>query len=321
MISLQDIFTAQQRIKGIAKHTPTLYSPQLSQAMGTSVTLKLDMLQQVGAFKIRGAANKILNLSTEQKKQGVVTASTGNHGHAVAYVAYQLNIPATVCISELVPQNKVEALRQLGANVVVIGRSQDEAAEHAWQLQAGSGSTMIHPFDDPEIIAGQGTIGLELLQDLPEIDTALVPLSGGGLISGVGFVLKTVNPKIRVIGISMERGAVMYESLLAKRPLQMPEEATLADSLQGGIGLDNQYTFQMTQKVVDDVYLVTEAEIGKAIAFLCHTHKCIVEGAAAVGVAALLSGKVKNLGKYIALILTGNNVDMAQFWQVIQQYS
>ena len=317
-ITLQDIFRAQKTIAPLARHTPLIPSLPLSERTGATVQLKLELLQETGAFKVRGAANKILTLPTETQQRGVVTVSTGNHGRAVAYVAGQLGITAAVCISERVPENKVQALRQLKAEVVIHGQSQDEAEIQAKKIQDERGATLIPPFDDARIIAGQGTLGLELLADAPDLDTVLVPLSGGGLIAGVALALKSANPNICVVGISMERAAVMHRSLQAGHPVQLPEEPTLADSLQGGIGLDNQYTLAMVQHYVDDVILLTEAEIAAGMAFAFFEHHLVLEGAGAVGIAALLCGKVPNLGKNVAVVLSGGNVDMAAFLAVVQ---
>ncbi|MCB9079673.1 MAG: hydroxyectoine utilization dehydratase EutB [Anaerolineaceae bacterium] len=317
-LTLQDIFLAQKTIAPLARHTPLMPSLLLSERTGTAVYLKLELLQETGAFKVRGAANKILNLPAEARQRGVVTVSTGNHGRAVAYVAGQLGLNAAVCISKRVPQNKVQALRQLKAEVVIHGQSQDEAEVRARQIQDERGATLIPPFDDPLIIAGQGTIGLELLADLPAIDTALVPLSGGGLMAGIALALKSANPAIRVIGVSMERAAVMHRSLQAGRPVQLPEEPTLADSLQGGIGLDNQYTLAMVQQYVDDVILLTEAEIAAGMAFAFFEHHLVLEGAGAVGIAALLHHKVAPLGQHVAVVLSGGNVDLRSFLEVVQ---
>jgi threonine dehydratase len=319
-LTLQQIFIAQQKIKNIAHVTPLIQSASLSAQHGASVYLKLETLQPIGAFKIRGAANKILNLADEERARGVVTASTGNHGRAVAYVAKLIRMPAIVCLSELVPQNKVDALQQLGAEVIIHGQSQDEAEVHAYQLTEERGLTMVHPFDDPFVIAGQGTIGLEVMRDLPAVDTALVPLSGGGLIAGIALALKSTNPAIRVVGVSMERAPVMAKSLAAQKPVQIPEEPTLADSLQGGIGLGNQYTFHMVRDLVDDVVLVSEEEIGAAMAFALHEHHLVVEGAGAVGIAALQAGKIEAAGRNMVLIISGGNVDISRLLHVVKQY-
>ena len=319
-INLQHIFIAQQNILDIAQITPMVRSDSLSYQYNADVFLKLETLQPVGAFKIRGAANKILNLTAEEKECGVVTASTGNHGRAVAYVAKKAGINAAVCLSELVPKNKVEALRRLGAEVVVHGQSQDEAEVRANELVKERGLTMVHPFDDPYVIAGQGTIGLELLKDFPAVDTVLVPLSGGGLIAGIALALKSTNPAIRVIGVSMEHGAVMAESIAAGKPIQMAEAPTLADSLQGGIGLENQYTFQMVRDLVDEVVLVSEEEIAAAMSFALYEHHIAVEGAGAVGIAALQAGMLEVNRRKIALIISGGNVDIPSLLQIARKY-
>lgn len=317
-ITLQDVFQAQRTIAPVARRTPLLHADSLTEQVGAQVYWKLETLQETGSFKVRGAANKILNLSAEQRAAGVVTVSTGNHGRAVAHVAQQVGISAAVCVSERVPQNKVDALKRLAAEVIIHGDSQDEAEARARQLQAQRQASMILPFDDPHIIAGQGTIGLELLADLPEIDMTLVPLSGGGLIAGVALALKSASPRIQVLGVSMERAPVMYHSLQAGHPVQMPEESTLADSLQGGIGLDNRYTLSMVQRYVDDVILLSEQEIASAMAYAFREHHLVLEGAGAVGIAALLHDKVPRLGRHVAVVLSGGNVDMSTFLGAVQ---
>lgn len=318
-VTLRDVFGAQQRIGSIARETPLVASSALGERSGCAVYLKMETVQQTGAFKVRGAANKILSLSPTERGAGVVTASTGNHGRAVSYVARQVGIPAVVCISERVPQNKVQALRQAGAEVVIEGQSQDEAAERAEELGRQRGLTMVHPFDDPAVIAGQGTIGLELLQQLPDVDTVIVPLSGGGLISGIALAVKSATRDIRVVGVSMERAPVMYESLRAGQPVQVPEEETLADSLMGGIGLENRYTFSLVQRDVDETILVSETEIARAMAFLFQEQGVVVEGAGAVGVAALLSGKVPDVGQNLAVVISGRNVAIPEFLRIVQE--
>lgn len=318
-VTLRDVFRAQQRIGSIARETPLVASSALGERNGCAVYLKMETVQQTGAFKVRGAANKILSLSPAEREAGVVTASTGNHGRAVSYVARQIGIPAVVCISDRVPQNKVQALRRTGAEVVIEGQSQDEAAERAQELGRQRGLTMVHPFDDPAVIAGQGTIGLELLQQLPDVDTVLVPLSGGGLISGIALAVKSATRDIRVVGVSMERAPVMVQSLRAGRPVQLPEEETLADSLMGGIGLENRYTFSLVQRDVDETVLVSEKEIARAMAFLFQEQGAVVEGAGAVGVAALLSGKVPDPGQKVAVVISGRNVAIPHFLRIVQE--
>lgn len=320
-ITLRHIFQAQKTIAPLVRQTPLVESDALSERVGASVFLKLETLQKTGTFKARGAANKILNLGDEERARGVITVSTGNHGRAVAYVAGRLGLTAVVCISERVPQNKVDALRRLGPELVVHGHGQDDAARRAEALRRERGLAMIHPFDDPHIIAGQGTIGLELLQAQPDLDTVLVPLSGGGLISGIALALKSASPAIRVVGVSMERSAVMYYSLRAGHPIELPEEDTLADSLLGGIGLDNAYTFPLVREHVDDVVLVSEEEIAAAMAFALREHHLITEGAGAVGVAALLSGKVSAPGRRVAVVVSGGNVSLPQLLEVAEKHA
>jgi threonine dehydratase len=318
-ITLQDIYLAQATIAPLITKTSLVESPELTKQVGASVYFKLEILQKTGSFKIRGAANKIFNLTPEEKARGVITASTGNHGRAVAYAARKIGIPATICMSADVPENKVRAIEALGARVVIRGKNQDDAFVRAEELESERGLTMIPPFDDPQVIAGQGTIGTELLDELPSIGTVLVPISGGGLISGIALAVKSANPNMLVIGISMERAPVMYRSLKAGKPIRMDEEVTLADSLRGGIGLENQYTFEMVRDLVDDVVLVSEDEIASAMRFAFSEHHLVLEGAGAVGIAALQAGKVQNIQGDVAIVLSGGNVDMGAFLELIQR--
>ncbi len=318
-VTPDDIFLARERIAPIVQRTPLINSRFLSERTGTAVRLKLENLQETGSFKLRGATNKLLNLSAGERERGVVTVSTGNHGRAVAYAAGKLGIPAVICLSENVPPNKVEAIRQLGAEVVQAGRSYDEAESHALRLRDARGLTLVDPFDDPLIVAGQGTIGLELLEEMPEIDMAVIPLSGGGLVAGIAIALKSAKPAVRIIGISMDRAPVMVHSLRAGRPIEMPEEPTLADALAGGIGLRNRHTFRLVQELVDETHLVTEEEIAAGMAFAFHQHHVVVEGGGAVGLAALLHGRVPNLGRRIAVVISGGNVDAGRLLQIAQR--
>lgn len=319
-VTVQDIYLARQRIAPLARRTPLIGSPLLTEQVGASVYLKLENLQETGSFKIRGAANKMLALTPEEKARGVVTVSTGNHGRAVSRVARRLGIKALICIPEGVPSNKVESIKELGAQIVVWGKTYDEAEEHAFRLEEERGLTMINPFDDPFVIAGQGTIGLELLEDLPEVNTVIVPVGGGGMISGIALAMKSANSANRVIGVSMDRAPVMYHSLKAGKPISMEEQETIADALVGGIGLDNQYTFRLTQEYVDDFVLVSDDEIAEAMAFALENHHLVVEGGGAVGVAALLHERVRELGRNVAVVLSGGNVDIPLLLKVAQNH-
>lgn len=317
-VTLQDIYRARQKIAPVVRRTPLMASPALSERTGARIWLKAENLQETGAFKLRGATNKLLSLSPEEQARGIITVSTGNHGRAVAYVARRLDVPAVICLSEAVPPNKIKALRQLGAELVVHGRSYDEALARALTLQKQRGLTWVDPFDDPQIIAGQGTIGLELLEDLPQIELAVVPLSGGGLISGIGVALKAANPAIRLVGVSMERAPVMYHSLRAGRPVEMEELETLADALAGGIGTENLYTFRLVQQYVDETVLVSEQEIAGGMLYALDQHHLVLEGAGAVGLAALLYAKVGAVGHTTAVVLSGSNVRRELLTEIMQ---
>ena len=315
---LADIYQADHLIRETIYRTPLIESPWLSKLSGCRIYLKLESLQVTGSFKIRGATNKILSLKKEEKKRGVIAVSSGNHGRAVAYVARNFGIPAVVCVSETVPENKVSAIQDLGAEVLVAGVTYDEATEGALQVQIERGLTMIHPFDDPFVIAGQGTIGLELLEEQPDIDTVIVPLSGGGLLGGIALALKSINPEIQTIGVSMDQGAAMVESLKAGKVVEVVEEPSLADALIGGLGQDNRYTFNIIQSYVDQTVLISEEEIAAGMTFALDKEHLVVEGGGAVGIAALLAGKVNNLGPNVAVVISGSNVNMSTLIEVAQ---
>nr|WP_283254931.1 hydroxyectoine utilization dehydratase EutB [Marivita sp. GX14005] len=303
------IEVARKRIDGHVRRTFTDLSPSLSNRMGQPVWLKLEHQQITGSFKLRGATNAVLALDDAARARGIVAVSTGNHGRALAHAARQAGARAVICMSNLVPQAKIDGIAALGAEIRIIGHSQDEAQREVDRLIAEDGMTTIPPFDHPEVIAGQGTLGLELLDDVPDVDTVLVQLSGGGLISGVAAAIKAHRPDMRIIGITMERGAAMHASLRAGKPVEVEELPTLADSLGGGIGLDNRFTFAMTRALVDDVILLSEEEIAAGICHCYYREGQIVEGSGSVGVAALLANKVRSNGP-IAVILSGGNIDM-----------
>jgi threonine dehydratase len=307
--TLHDVFLARSAIRPLAHETELRRSSPLSAYTGRDLYLKLENRQRTGSFKIRGAANRLLSLTPEERTRGVVTVSTGNHGRAVAYAARHLGMRAVICVPELVLPHKVAAIRALDAEVIVAGRTQDDAEQLALDLSAAQGLTLVSPFDDPQVIAGQGTIALELLDVLPDIATVIVPLSGGGLIGGIALALKSVSSRIHVVGVSMERGPAMYDSLLAGHPVPVEEEPTLADSLIGGIGLDNRYTFPLVQKYVDEVVLVNEDEIAAAMVYAVQREQMLVEGGGAVGLAMVLAGKATPLSAPMAVVISGGNVD------------
>jgi threonine dehydratase len=315
---LAEVFLAKKRIRPIIYRTPLVPSSRLAEPLGTNVFLKLESLQVTGSFKIRGAANKLSVLSENERQRGVITVSSGNHGRAVAYVAKEFGVQAVICVSEAVPDNKIRAIRELGAEIVVAGKTYDEANEFALQLKDERRLTMVHPFDDADIIAGQGTIGLELMDDLPEIDTVIVPLSGGGLLSGVALALKSIKPSIHTVGVTMDQGAAMVESLKAGHIVEVQEQPTLADALAGGLGEKNLYTFNLIQKYVDETVLVSESEIASAMVFALDKHHLVVEGGGAVGIAALMHKKVKKVGENTVIVISGSGVDLAVLLRVAQ---
>lgn len=306
---LQEVFRARQRCAGFARRTPLDHSLPLSEHAGRQVHLKLENLQQTGSFKIRGAANKLLSLSAEERRRGVIAFSTGNHGRAVAAVAAQLGIRAVICMSRRVPRYRVAAMEALGGEVVCSGESQDEAYRRALELQEQEGLIMVKPFDDPQVIAGQGTIALEILEDLPDVDTLVVPLSGGGLLAGIALVMKTVSPAIRVVGVGLEVSCPMQASLEAGRPVEIAETDSLGDALLGGIGLDNTFTFPLVRDLVDEVVLVPEEAIAEGLFWAFDTHRQVVEGAGVVGISALLGDRVAQPGERVVVVLSGGNVD------------
>lgn len=308
-ITLQDITAARERIAGKVEFTPTVLSASLTGQLGVPVHLKLEQRQVTGAFKLRGASNALATLTADDKARGVVTASTGNHGRALAYAAAREGVRALVCMSRLVPQNKLEEIGRLGVDIRIVGDSQDDAQQEAERLAAQEGLVMIPPFDHAAVIAGQGTLGLEIVEQVPDAATVLVPLSGGGLAAGVAAAVKGTNPGVKVIGVSMARGAAMKASLDAGRPVPVEEVPTLADSLGGGIGLDNRLTFSLCRDLLDEVVLLSEDEIAAGIRHAYAEEREIVEGAGAVGIAALLAGKVRLDGPVVA-ILSGRNIDM-----------
>ncbi|WP_112323042.1 hydroxyectoine utilization dehydratase EutB [Oceanibium sediminis] len=314
-VGLDEILAAERTLSGMIRRTPVEPSLALSEKLGVPVSLKLEHHQFSGSFKFRGASNAVAQLGAAERAAGVVGVSTGNHGRGLARACANAGVRCVIAMSELVPRNKVEAIRAEGAEVLIRGRSQDEAQLAVDELVA-KGMTMIPPFDHRDIIAGQGTLGLEIAQAMPDVETVLVQLSGGGLISGVAAALKAQIPGVRVIGISMERGAAMHESLAKGRPVEVTELPTLADSLGGGIGLDNRHTFAMVRDLVDDIVLLDEAEIAAGIRHCYWQERQIVEGSGAVGVASLLAGKVTPKGPTM-VVLSGANIDMGLHHRII----
>jgi threonine dehydratase len=315
-VTLSDIQAARERIAEKVVRTPTVLSPSLSSRLGVPVHLKLEHRQTTGSFKLRGASNAIASLSADERRRGVVAASTGNHGRALAHAAKLEGLRAVICMSRLVPENKVSEIRRLGADIRIVGKSQDDAQEEVDRLVAEEGLTMVPPFDHAAVIAGQGTVGLEMLDDVPDAAMVVTPVSGGGLAAGVAAAVKGLKPSIKMIGVSMERGAAMQASLAAGKPVLVEEMSTLADSLGGGIGLENRLTFSMIRDLLDGIVLVSEDEIAAGIAHAYGEEREIVEGAGAVGIAALLAGKIVAEGP-VVILMSGRNIDMALHRKIV----
>ena len=313
-LRLPDILSARHILRGLADATPFVPSPYMSAQAGHDFLLKLEICQPIGAFKLRGAMNAVMTLP--EGVSGVTCCSTGNHGRGVAYAAARQGLRAVICMSELVPMAKVDGIRALGAEVRIIGRSQDNALAESLRLVKDEGLVEISPFDDVKVIAGQGTIGAEMIEARPDLHSVLVPLSGGGLAAGVAVAIKSVDPSVRVIGITMDRGAAMQASIAAGRPVEVEEVPSLADSLGGGIGLQNRFSFPLCRDNLDEIVLVTEEEIRDAMQVLFYEDRMVAEGASVVGLAAVLAGKVKAEGP-VGTIITGRNLDMSQFHRIM----
>jgi threonine dehydratase len=309
-----DIRGAAEAIAPLVRRTPVLEDRGLRGAGESPVFLKLENLQVTGSFKARGAANRILALAPEERERGVVACSSGNHGRAVAHMAGRLGIPAVICVPSWVDPVKREGMERSGARVILAGRSYDEAEVRAEEISRREGFVFVQPFDDPWVAAGQGTMGLELLGQVPELGTVLVPLSGGGLAGGVAYALKEERPDVRVVAVSATRARVMYESIRAGGPVTLPEEETWAEALSGGIGLANRYTFPLIRDLVDQHVLVDEEEIRRAMLYALGSLNLLVEGGGAVALAAILSGGWKarrgEEGSAVAVVVSGGNVSL-----------
>ena len=319
-IELSDVQRAADAVARVAVRTPVMRSLPLSErAGGASVWLKLENLQVTGSFKVRGAAARIAKLGAAEKARGIVTCSSGNHGRAVSYVAEQLGIQATVCVPEWVDPTKLDAIRRHGATTVLHGNTYDEAEQRSWEIQQERGLAYVHPFDDPDVIAGQGTVGLELMDQIDSLSTVVVPLSGGGLIGGIATVIKALKPQARVVAVSAENANVMYRCVEAGIPQAFPEEETIASALAGGIGVDNSCSFALVRDLVDEHVLVSEDEIRTGMRFAVSEHNLIVEGGGAVTLAAALHGKLRDTVGDTVLIVSGGNIDRNLLMSIVAE--
>lgn len=309
-LQLRDFEEARARIAPHIKHTPLLTSRQLSEATGYEVRLKAEMFQTVGAYKIRGPLNKFAQMPEEQKRRGVVCSSAGNHAQGVAIAARIHGIRAVVCMAENATPAKIAATKGYGAEVVLHGQIWDEANEKAKELVEKEGLTYVHPFDDEQLIAGQGTLGLEIIQDWPDVDAVVVPIGGGGLIAGVSMAVKSFNPKIKVIGVESSDGPAMKASLDAGT-LQTIDCNTIIDGLR--VRRAGVLNFSVVQRYVDEIVTLPDKEIFEAMIWVMERCKVVAEGAAASPVGALLHGLVDlPKGSKVAAVLSGGNLNLDQ---------
>lgn len=307
-VTFQMIVEAARNLKGVVKETDFCYSETLSDLTKGDVYLKLENLQQSGSFKIRGAYNKIIHLSDEEKKCGVVASSAGNHAQGVAISASKLGIKSTIVMPKSAPFAKIYATRKYGGEVVLHGEVYDEAYEKAIEIQEATGATFVHPFNDPYVIAGQGTIGLEIMQEQPDLDVVLVPIGGGGIASGIALAVKMINPNIKVIGVQTKNAPSMYESLKCGHVEATPVNKTIADGI--AVGEPGDLTFSIIKDYVDEIITVSETEISQAFLLLLENCNLVCEGAGVVSVAAIMSRKLDLKNKKVGAILSGGNIDI-----------
>lgn len=317
MIAIQEIYAARQRIAPLVQRTPLEYSRPLTEQTGVETYLKLEMMRETRAFKVRGAANFMLAMTEAQRAHGVVAASGGSHAVGVASVANHLRLPATIVMTERSPENLRRICRGYGAEVIVQGQVYDDAAQVAIELSHSTGRPLIHSYDDPHIIAGQGTIGIEIMEDLPAVDAVLVPVGGGGLLAGVGCAIKTLRPEVEVIGVEPEQAAAMTLSLKEGRQVWLDDPRSLADKLV--VKAPGRLNLAMAQRYVDRMVTVSEADIAKAIVALLDGCSILAEGAAAAALAALWALRDELKGRRVALILTGGNIAPTTLAQVLAQ--
>lgn len=313
---IKDIWRAQAVIRPHVYHTPLLPSRTISAMSDATVYLKAENLQRSGAYKIRGATYKMSRLSPEEREHGVIAASAGNHAQGVAIAAAALSIPCTIVMPTAAPLAKVTATQGYGATVVLHGENYNEAYVRAREIQAQSGATYIHAFDDPDIIAGQGTLGLEILADLPDVEAIVVSIGGGGLISGVATAVKALKPDVKIIGVQAAGACSMRASLDAGEIVALPSVGTIADGI--ATKSPGVHTYEIVRTLVDDVVTVDDEEIVRAVLLLLERCKLVVEGAGAAGVAALLSGRLRLEGKRTVAVLSGGNIDMNLISKFIQ---
>ena len=315
MLSLDTIYQASYALRGVARKTDLIRAPKMFS--DSEVYLKTENLQNTGSFKVRGAYYKISKLSPEEKKKGVIACSAGNHAQGVALAAKHLGIDAVICVPEGAPISKVEATRSYGATVELVKGVYDDAHNRAEEIAKETGRIMIHPFDDEDVIAGQGTIGLEILDQLPDVDVVIVPVGGGGLISGVAYAMKSLKPSVKIYGVQSSGAPSMVESLEHHRREILKNVSTIADGI--AVKEPGALTFKLTEQYVDKVISVSEDEVAVAILDLMEKQKLVAEGAGAVSVAAAMSGRFDIKGKKTVCLVSGGNIDVTILSRVINR--
>src|SRR5713101_2569712 len=317
MVTLADVKAAHERIRQSIYLSPCTLSATFSQLTGNSIYLKLDNLQRTGAFKERGALNKLLTLTKKERDQGVIAASAGNHAQGLAYHAGKRGIRAQICMPLTTPLIKVSATKAYGADVVLHGANYDDACEEAIRRGQQQQLTFIHPFDDDAVIAGQGTLGLEMLQQHPEIEAVVVPIGGGGLIGGIACAIKETNPKVQIVGVQTSRLPSMKAAVAEGKPVTIPAAATIADGI--AVRRAGDRTLPLVQKYVDQIVTVDEEEIANAILLLLEREKTLAEGAGAAALAALVNRKLHLSGKKIAVLVCGGNIDVTLLSRIVER--
>jgi len=316
MIGLRDIQDARRLIRNEVNKTPLVRSQYLSDLCGSDAYLKLENLQVTNAFKIRGALNRMMNLTPEEKARGVIAASSGNHAQAVAIGAEKLNLTATVVVPETTPRIKVEKIRKHNVELIIHGEMYDYAEQYARNLAKEKGATFVSSYNDPLVVAGQGTVGLEILEDLPTADSIIVPVSGGSVLSGVAIAAKSIKPNIKILGVQPETVAAMYHCLKAGKIINMEMRHTIADGLDGNIE-QGCITFELIQRYVDEILLFNEDTIRKMIRVLWEKEGQVVEASGAISIAPIVEAPKRFTGKRTVAVITGGNIDDALFQDIL----
>ncbi len=316
-VTFDMIKEAAETIKGSVKRTQIIECPTMEKLTGNKVFFKLENLQKTGSFKVRGALNKIMHLTEEEKARGVIASSAGNHAQGVALGATNLGIKSTIVMPGTAPLSKVMATRGYGAEVVQVGTVYDDAYKKACEIQAETGATFLHPFDDPYVIAGQGTIGMEIIEDLEDVDMVIVPIGGGGIASGIAKAVKSLKPSVKMVGVEAENAASMLEAVKQGCPCTIKTTPTIADGI--AVARAGQLTCEMIKDYVDEIVTVSEDDIARAILFLMEKGKVVAEGAGATPVAALLAGKIKEQGQNICCVISGGNSDINMIERIINK--